>query len=320
MVGIPGVSLTEGLIEHLHLIRAGGVIPFARNFQDQAQFTAWMSSLRGVLGPRALVMIDHEGGVVVRLTSGVTRFPDALTVGRTQQPEAAYQQGQTEATELRACSIDVNLAPCVDVLIEGADPIIGNRSYGSDPACVAAFASARIEGMQRHDLHACAKHFPGIGAVPKDPHKHLPTVEASWEQMRRVHLVPFVAAIRAGVSAIMSSHVCYAGLAEFAGQPATFSPWCMRTLLRDELGFQGVVISDDMEMGALRELCSIGEAAIRAIEAGHDLLLLCSDLSLQREAFEALCGAYRSGRLSVHELDRSLQRLDRLRRKNLPGS
>ena len=315
VVGIPGFVITKEMLVHLRAIRAGGIIPFARNFSTPGQFRAWVSGLAQALGPSCLFMVDHEGGRVIRLSSGVTRFPDALTVGRTQQAQAVYQQGQVEAQELAGYGIQINLAPCVDVLVEGADPVIGDRSYGSDPERVAALAVARIQGLQHHGVHACAKHFPGIGAVPKDPHKQLPTVGLGWGQMRQAHLVPFVAAIRAGVSAVMSSHVCYHDVELMQGQPATFSPWCIRRLLRGELGFQGAVISDDLEMGALRELCPIGEAAVRAVEAGHDLVLVCSDLGLQREVFEALCEAYRTGRLSVRELEQSLERIALLRRK-----
>lgn len=319
VVGVPGTRLTPSLLEHLRAVHAGGLIPFARNFEAPEQFHEWMLVLRQEFGCSPLVMIDHEGGRIVRLAAGVTRFPDAQTIGRTQQPEAVYRQGVVEAEELSSYGIQVNLAPCVDVLVEGADPVIGDRSYGSDARLVAEMATARIRGMQERGLHACAKHFPGIGAVPRDPHKQLPTVRLSWATVRDTHLAPFRAAIRAGVSCVMSSHVCYEQIAGLQGQPATFSSWCIRTLLREELGFQGVVVSDDLEMGALRELCPIGEAAVRALEAGHDLLLVCSDPALHREVFEALCHAYRSGRLPISELDRSLARIERLRRKFSPG-
>jgi beta-N-acetylhexosaminidase len=260
-------------------------------------------------------MVDHEGGRVVRFSSGVTRFPDAVTVGTTKKLEEVGRQGEVEAQELSRLGVDVNLAPCVDVLIEGADPVIGARSYGSDPRRVAALGAARIQGLQRRGVAACAKHFPGIGAVPKDPHTHLPTVGLEWSTMRQVHLAPFVEAIRIGVATIMSSHVCYPTLDPTPKTPATFSSRLMRGLLRGELGFQGVVLSDDLEMGALRELCSVSEAAVRAVEAGHDVLLVCSDLAAQREAFDALREAYRQGHLPPLELERSVERIDRLKEK-----
>ncbi len=314
VVGLPGTHLTDEVAQHLRRIHVGGFIPFVRNVESPEQFRALITSLHEACGRELFVMVDHEGGRVVRFSSGVTFFPDALTVGATQGPDEVRCQGQIEAEELRALGVHVNLAPCVDVLVEGSDPVIGNRSYGHEAQRVAEFGMARIQGLQGKGVAACAKHFPGLGAVPKDPHKQLPTVTLEWDAMRAVHLVPFIAAIRAGVATIMSSHVCYPNLDPTPAMPATFSKRLVHELLRIEMGFQGLILSDDLEMGALRGLCPIGEAAVRAVEAGHDVLLICSDLALQRQVFEALCAAYESGRLSVTQLERSVARLDGLRK------
>ncbi|MBI3324504.1 MAG: glycoside hydrolase family 3 protein, partial [Candidatus Omnitrophica bacterium] len=266
------------------------------------------------LGRAVWVMVDHEGGRVIRFAKGVTRFPDALTVGATQKLEEVVRQGALEAQELRRLGVHVNLAPCVDALVEGADPVIGTRSYGSDPHRVAALATARIQGMQTHGLAACAKHFPGLGAVPKDPHKHLPTVGLEWAAMRQTHLIPFAAAIQAGVSTIMSSHVCYPKL-DPSNVPATWSARLIRELLREELKFQGLVLTDDMEMGALHQLAPIGDAAVRAVAAGHDVVLVCWHPPAQRQVFESLRAAYLDGRLSVKELERSIDKITTLRQQ-----
>ena len=311
VVGLPGPTLSSEDAAHLRAIRAGGFIPFERNYVSPGQFRALLVQIRETLDRDVLVMVDHEGGRVVRLTNGVTRFADPLTVGRTQPPQEVERQGAVEARELKGLGIHVNLAPCVDVLVEGADPVIGTRSYGSDPLRVAAMGAARIRGLQEGGVAACAKHFPGLGAVPKDPHTHLPTVGLGAEAMRRVHLAPFSEAIQAGVAMIMSSHVCYPNFERASAEPATFSPWLIRDLLRGELGFQGVVVSDDLEMGALRQLCPVGEAAVRAVEAGHDALLVCSDPAAQRQVFEALCVACQTGRLSTAALEQSAGRLHR---------
>lgn len=313
VVGLPGTRLTDDVAAHLRAIRAGGFIPFARNFESPEQFRVLLASLNEARERELLVMVDHEGGRVVRFSSGVTLFPDALTVGASQSSDAVRRQGEIEAEELRALGVQVNLAPCVDVLAAGSDPVIGNRSYGHDAPRVAACGAARIQGLQSRGVAACAKHFPGLGAVPKDPHAQLPTVTLGWEAMRAVHLMPFLEAIRAGVAAVMSSHVCYPLLDPTADTPATFSRRLIHDLLRTEWGFQGLVLSDDLEMGALRELCSIGEAAVRAVEAGHDVLLVCADLQLQRQAFDTLCAAYRHGRLSLRELEGRVDRIARQR-------
>jgi len=315
VVGTPGTTLTAEAAQHLRTIRPGGWIAFEQNWESPAQFRKLVAQVRRAVSDDVLVMVDHEGGRVIRFASGVTRFPDPLTAGRTGSPDAARHQGLAEAKELRALGVDLNLAPVVDVLVEGSDPIIGPRSYGTDPARVAEMASARIRGLQEGGVAACAKHFPGLGAVPRDPHRHLPTVDLDWEAMKRVHLPPFVSAVDAGVASIMSSHVCYPKLDPAPSQPATFSARLMQGLLREELGFDGVVLTDDLEMGAVRGLCSMGEAAIRAAKAGHDLLLVCWGMAAQRETFEALCGAYRQQRLSANALEQSVQRINRLRQR-----
>jgi beta-N-acetylhexosaminidase len=315
VVGVPSTELSDEWRQHLRSIHARGFIPFTRNWETPAQFPTLLAAIRKAVGRDVLVMVDHEGGRWVRFSSGVTVFPHALQMGAGRGTEAVYQQGCTEAVELKALGIHLNLAPCVDVLAEGSDPVIGARSYGPDPALVSQLSSARIRGMQDHGLSACAKHFPGLGAVPKDPHHHLPTVELDRDTLRDVHLAPFVSAIHADVDTIMSSHVCYPAL-EHADLPATFSSTLIRGLLRQELGFQGVIVTDDLEMGALRELGGIGEAAVRSVEAGHDMVLVCSSREAQTEVFEALCAAYRSGRLSTEGLDRSVGRIAALRRKH----
>jgi beta-N-acetylhexosaminidase len=316
-VGLRGAEVTEQELAQLRALRIRALIVFARNLRSPPQVAALLRRLEEALEDRLLVMVDHEGGRVVRFAEGVTRFPDALTIGRSRSAEEVRQQGRVEAQELARLGIRVNLAPCVDVLMDGADPIIGERSYGSDPTRVAELAVARIEGLQSQGVAACAKHFPGLGAVPRDPHVELATIRCGWEEMERRHLVPFCAAIQAGVAMVMSSHVCYPWLGDPEGLPATFSPRLIRDLLRARERFAGVILTDDLEMGAVRGLCGLGEAAVRATAAGHDLLLICSDATAAREAFDALREAVRIGRLDRTDLEASAQRLTRVRARFL---
>ncbi len=316
-VGIPGPEATDDVIRALRRTHAQSLVVFSRNFTSPAQFRMLLRRLEEAVGRRLLVMVDHEGGRIIRFGDGVTRFPDPLTLGKTQRPEAIEQQGMVEADELKRLGVSVNLAPCVDVLIAGSDPVIGDRSYGSDPKGVAEFAVARIRGLQSHGVAACAKHFPGLGAVPRDPHKALPTIALEQGAMEAVHLVPFRAAIEAGVATIMSSHVCYPALGDPEGVPATCSPRLIRELLRNHLGFSGLILTDDLEMGALRTFGTVGEAAVQAAEAGHDLFLICSDLTAAEEALAQLRRAYQAGRLNQAELEASVERMRRLRQNFL---
>lgn len=314
-VGIPGSDANEEIIAQLRATRAQSLVVFSRNFTSPEQFARLLRRLEENLQRQLLVMVDHEGGRIVRFGQGITRFPDAMTVGAMQPPEAVERQGQVEAEELRALGVHVNLAPCVDVFMDGADPVIGDRSYGRDPARVSALAAARIRGLQSRRVAACAKHFPGLGAVQRDPHHVLPTISLDWTAMRATHLPPFEAAIKAGVALVMSSHVCYPSLGDPPGLPATFSRRLIHRLLRETMRFSGPILTDDLEMGALRTCGTIAEACIRATEAGHDVLLICSDLAAAREALTALRSAYQSGRLSLAELETSVKRISNMRQK-----
>ena len=253
------------------------------------------------------------------LREGVTIFPDNLAVGASGEVLYAERQGRIEARELRRLKVDLNLAPVLDVLTEAPSPNIGIRSYGKDPAVVARFGAARIRGMQGAGLSACAKHFPGKGHSPLDAHLRLPTIPSSWEEMKRTHLPPFIAAIEAGVQAIMTSHPLYPALDPAPRLPVTFSRRIVKEYLRDELGYGGVIVSDDLEMGAIGELCPVGEAAVKATEAGHDLLLVCHTEAAQRRACAALLDAYREKRLLPNELEAGVVRIERLRAKRGTG-
>ncbi len=317
VVGFQGTEATDALIAQLRALHAHSLILFERNFVSPEQLIAMLRRLEEALGRRLLVMVDHEGGRVIRFRRGVTQFPDALRLAQTKQPGDIERQGAIEAQELKRLGVRVNLVPCVDVLAEGCDPVIGDRSYGSDPARVSEFAIARIRGLQAQGVAACAKHFPGLGSVGRDPHKFLPTISLSQPTMETVHWPPFRAAIEAGVATIMSSHVCYPALGDPPGLPATFSPRLIREWLRHTMGFAGVILTDDLEMGALREFGGIGEAALHATEAGHDMLLICSDLAAAEEALSALRQAYQDGRLAHAELETSVERIGRLRKNFL---
>jgi len=320
-IGLPGTEATQAVIDSLQRTGAQTLVIFSRNFESPEQFVGLLHQLHEALGRRLLVMVDHEGGRVIRFqgAEGITHFPDAMTMASQHGPEEVERQGRIEARELRQLGVHVNLAPCVDVVVEGADPVIGDRSYGPDSLRVVAFGAARVRGLQAGQVAACAKHFPGLGAVPRDPHRALPTIHLDWPAMETAHLPPFRAAIDAGVAMIMSSHVCYPALGEPDGLPATFSPRLIRRLLRETLRFSGAILTDDLEMGALRTFGTVGEAAVRAAEAGHDLLLICSgDLAVQEEALTCLKRAYQEGRLDSAGLRASVERLTRVREKLLP--
>jgi beta-N-acetylhexosaminidase len=242
-------------------------------------------------------------------------FPDNLALGTAGKIDSARQQGEIEAKELRRLGLDVNLAPVLDVLTAAYSPNIGIRSYGQDWHLVAQMGAARIAGMQQGGLSACAKHFPGKGHAPVDAHLGLPVIGSTWKEMKAVHLKPFVAAIQAGVDLVMSSHPYYPKLDPYPNMIATFSKKIIYDYLRVELNFKGVITSDDLEMGAIKAICPIGEAGILATQAGHDLLLVCHDPQAQKEVYYKLLEAYRGKQLPLKELEESAARIARLKLK-----
>src|SRR5436309_536104 len=314
MIGLPGATLDDADIRLFRDTRAAGLILYRRNFETPAQLLELLGRLEGALGRRLLVATDHEGGRIVMLGRGVTIFPDNLAVGTAGEETFAHKQGLIEARELRRLGVDLNLGPCLDVLTDRYSPNIGIRAYGKDPKLVARYGVARLSGMAKGGLSACPKHFPGKGHSPLDAHLKLPTIDSDWDEMHAVHLVPFLQAIAAGVECVMTSHPVYPRL-DPSGVPATFSRLIVEDYLRGELGFRGVIVSDDLEMGAVSETCPIGEATVRAAAAAHDLPLVCPTHPAQPPAAPALVHAYRSGRPPRARHERAAARVRALRER-----
>ena len=315
VLGIPGTRITPEIVRHFQELQAGGLILYRINFASPAQLKKLITDLEEALGRQLLVTADHEGGRVIMFREGITVFPDNLAVGTAGNLDYARQQGEIEAKELRRLGVDVNLGPVLDVLTEAYSPNIGIRSYGQDWRVVARMGAARLAAMQQGGLSACAKHFPGKGHAPVDAHLGLPVIQSTWQEMREVHLQPFIQAIRTGVDLVMSSHPYYPNLDPDPKKIATFSRRISDDYLRRELNFQGVIASDDLEMGAIAAICPIGEAGILAAQAGHDLLLVCHDLNAQKEVYYKLLEAYRCGELSRNELAESVERIKQLKAK-----
>ena len=315
VIGIPGTEITPEIVRQFQELHAGGLILYRRNFDSPQQIKKLVTDLEEGLGRKLLVMADHEGGRVIMFRDGITVFPDNLAVGTAGKVDYARQQGEIEAKELRRLGLDVNLAPVLDVLTEAYSPNIGIRSYGQDWRLVAQLGAARIAAMQQGGLSACAKHFPGKGHAPVDAHLGLPVINSTWQEMEAVHLKPFVHAIQTGVDLVMSSHPYYPKLDPYPNMIATFSRRIIHDYLRRELGFQGVITSDDLEMGAIKVLCPIGEAGILAAKAGHDLLLVCHTPQAQKEVYEKLLETYRRKQLPLQELEESTARIKKLKLK-----
>lgn len=310
VIGIPGTVATPEIIQQFKDTHAGGLILFRTNFESATQLRKLISDLEQALGRSLLICTDHEGGRVVMFGEETSIFPSNQAIGKTGNTQYARLQGEQEARELRRLGIDVSFSPVVDVLTSSYSPNIGIRAYGSDADLVAKMGAARLSALQVEGISAVAKHFPGLGAAGVDPHEELPTVNISLDELQTKHLVPFERAMRTNVHGIMSSHGVYP---QIDNTPATFSKKLIKEMLRGKTGYKGVVFTDDLEMGALKKICSVGEAAVRALEAGHDMVLVCHDLSAEKEAYSAIKQAYATGRLTEADLQASLKRIEMLK-------
>ncbi|MBL9118491.1 MAG: beta-N-acetylhexosaminidase [Phycisphaerae bacterium] len=314
MIGFDGHEVTSHVSE---FIRSGafGVILFARNYTNRDQVLALSSAVKAcpASGAGVAVAVDHEGGRVQRFRGpGFTDSPPMRDMTREwgahlNGPEhRARALGQLFAVELRPIGIDIDFAPVLDVDSNPDNPVIGERAFSHDAEIVAALGAAVIEGLQSGGVAACGKHFPGHGDTDMDSHHHLPRLNHDLERLRRVELVPFRAAIRAQVASIMTSHILFSALDPT--RPATMSPVVLRGILRDELGFDGVIVSDDLEMKAIAEHFEMPGAAVEAAKAGCDLLLCCHTPSLQCAIRDALAKAIRDGELSEERVAESERR------------
>lgn len=288
--------------------RPGGVIlfPWAGNVKNVRQVVALTNGLQKA-SPEIPLLIgaDQENGKVSRLAPLVTPLPGASVIGSTGDVSLARRAAKVTGTELRALGVNLDFAPVADVNLNPRNPVIGPRAYGSDPKKVAPMVAAAVQGFHDAGIGATAKHFPGHGDTGVDSHTGLPVIKHSRSQWNRLDAPPFAAAIGKDVDAIMSAHVVMPKL-DPSGDPATLSKPILTGLLREKLGFDGVISTDALDMAGVRKKYRDGEVAVRAIQAGVDLLLMPPDY---REARRALLAAVASGKISEARLDQSVRRL-----------
>jgi beta-N-acetylhexosaminidase len=302
-------------------LAVGGVIIMGRNAQGAAHLTETIAALqeRNASAGRAplFVAVDQEGGRVQRLLPpDFTRVPSAREIAQSGDPAVARASAAAIAQELSSCGINWDFAPVLDVNNNPDNPVIGARSYSDDPAVVAAMGVAAVRGFQEDgNILACGKHFPGHGDTDTDSHHALPRIPHGRERLDRIELVPFRAAISAGIDAIMTAHILFPALNP--ERPATLSPAILTGLLREELGFDGLVITDDLEMRGVADDWGAAEAAVLAVNAGADVLLCCHTLSTQQAIRDALIAAVESGRIPRTRIEESCERIARVKRDRL---
>ena len=316
---MPGTTIPVELRSLAKEFDLGGVILFSRNIEapEQVAELAAESEALGRSSP-AWVSVDQEGGRVARLKEPFTTWPPMATLGRAgRQAEALAERfAKALAQELLAVGITLDYAPVLDIHTNPRNPVIGDRALAERAEDVAKLGRVIIRALQGAGLAACGKHFPGHGDTSTDSHHELPLVDHPPDRLRAIEFEPFRAAIAEKVAFIMTAHVLVPSLDESA--PATLSQAVVQRLLREELGFEGVILSDDLEMKAVSARYAVPDAAVDAIRAGCDGLLICSgDVDLQARALEALVRAVEEGTISTKRYDDAFMRLKRAKERFL---
>ena len=317
-VAFHGSRVTSALEAMIRDKGVGGVILYSENFSDAASLSKLIADLSEIARQAKTIPlffeIDQEGGAVTRIGKGATVLPGQMALAATPDPAQSVRTAVgIIANELNAVGVNWNLAPDGDVNDEPTNPVIGNRSFSSDPARVSSLVTAAVQAYAAANFLCCVKHFPGHGSTTIDSHTGLPRIDADRATLDRIELAPFRAAIAVGAPAIMSAHIVVPALDPTPGLPVTLSKPVLTDLLRGTLGFGGVIVTDDLEMGALQ---SVGEAAagLRALQAGADFLLFRFDESAQLEGHRRIADAVRAGALPLERLEASARRIVNLKR------
>lgn len=319
MGGFHGLTAPDYFLEWLREGRLGGVILFARNVQDPVQLAALTRSLHAAAAHPLLIAIDQEGGTVTRMRHPFSESPGAMALASiTHDREHHTQQASAVlGREMAAMGINWTFAPAVDISYNAANPTVGTRSFGRDPEDVAQMAAAAVRGFQSGGAAACAKHFPGLGDTATDTHLDLPRLSTAVEHLVAYDLLPYRAAVQAGVASIMTTHTIFEQLD--TQHPATLSEPIISRLIRDELGFNGVVTTDCMEMKAVDRYYGVDQSAVMAANAGVDVILFSHTQHKQAAAYDALLAAVRDGRVSEATVDAAVRRISAMKARFAVG-
>jgi len=311
MFGFDGESVTDETIEMIKKYKAGNVILFTRNITSGKQLKQLNQTLQKLayehIGIPLFIGIDQEGGMVTRIQQGATFFPGAMTLAANGSIDDTYQIADYMGYELKKLGVNMNFAPVLDVNNNPKNPVIGVRSFSDDPKVVSEFGSAYIKGMQNHVI-ATGKHFPGHGDTVVDSHLGMPKVDYDRERLEQVEFVPFKKAIGDGLLAMMSSHIDFPALTK-NGYPTTLSKEVMTDLLRDEFRFEGLIVTDGMQMKAIADNYGTVNASLMAVEAGVNIYCICHSRELQIESLKYIKEAVESGKVSEAVIDERVKRI-----------
>ena len=310
LLGFPGHELSAELADLLANGLAGVAI-YPRNFRDVAELTSLTRGIRQAAGRPVLIGIDQEGGTKFSLAEPFTPWPSPAELGRLGDVSVIERMARAMARELRAAGVNLNFAPMLDLATNPNSPVTSGRSFGSDPQRVAQMGCAFLRGMQAEGVLACAKHFPGHGDAAVDPHLDLPRFDGTRERLMAQELLPFAAAIQSGAPLIMTAHILLTRID--SRWPASLSSDLLQNVLRKQLGFDGVILADDLGMGAIARHYENGDSVVKSLQAGTDIAMLCHDWSTVAPALESAVHAIADGKIDSALAAQSHARIERLR-------
>jgi len=317
LVGMDGTEPNEQTKDLIQTYHVGGFIFFKPNIQNAQQAVELFNALKTLNAAHHSVplfmSVDEEGGRVSRLPNSLVKLPAGAEIGKANDPNFARELGETLGEELKAFGLNVDFAPVLDVNSNPDNPVIGDRSFGSDAGAVSRLGVPLMKGLQTGGVISVVKHFPGHGDTSVDSHLGLPVVNHDLNRLRKMELVPFADAVREGTDMVMVAHILLPKLDP--DHPASFSKRAITDLLRGELGYDGVVITDDMTMGAVINHYDIGQASVEAIKAGGSIVLVGHEYDKQTKVLQALKAAAASGELSQEEIDDRVYGILALKRK-----
>jgi beta-N-acetylhexosaminidase len=311
-IGFSGTRVSEDLRRLIKEYKVGNVILFRDNIESACQVRTLCREIQALVkdetGYPAFIAIDQEGGAVTRLPPDMVNVPGAMALAASGSADNVSLAARITAAELRRIGVNLNLAPVLDINCNRDNPVIGNRSFAPNAADAASFAAAAVKAFAKEGLMCCGKHFPGHGDTAVDSHLDLPLVDLSLDELEARELIPFRAAIEAGIPAIMTTHILFPQI-ESDKLPATMSGKILKGLLRERLGFNGLIISDAMEMRAIKDYYGIARGCTLALAAGVDIVYVCHDPLDMEASLREISFACEDGRINAKELDASMERV-----------
>lgn len=313
IIGIEGTVMDDQTQTHLKKTAPGGVILFGRNSDNPSQLLGLINSLKKSNAGRIplLISVDEEGGSISRMPPQLHEMPSAWSIGQMDDISFTYEAGRLTAHKIKSFGFNMDFAPVLDILSNPENTVIGERAFGTTRETVISHGIHMMKGIRDNGVIPVVKHFPGHGDTDVDSHTNLPSVSHDLDRLSRFEFAPFRKAVDENADAVMAAHILMKNIDPV--YPASLSETVINGILREEMGFDGVVITDDMTMGAITQNYDIGDASVRAVIAGCDIILICHDYDRQSEAFEAIRTSVETGYIDEGRIDESIERILRLK-------